>query len=107
MSLSATQLEQVAAVFRAFSEPTRLAILQELKSGDRYVNELAERLPTSQANISKQLKALHAAGLIWRRKEGTQVRYGIAEPMVMELCRLVCDKLNRQSRQAAKDIQFP
>jgi len=102
MKLDATQLERVANQFRAFAEATRLAILQELKSGELSVSEIVEALPTSQANVSKQLKLLYEAGVVSRRKEGTLVLYQIADPMVFELCRLVCDKLNRDMIRPAK-----
>ncbi len=102
MKLKADQLERVAALFRAFAEPTRLAIIQELKSGEMSVSEIVGQLPTSQANVSKQLKLLYDTGLVTRRKQATQVLYAIAEPMVFELCALVCDKLNRDAARPAK-----
>lgn len=102
MKLNVQQLERVGALFRAFGEATRLAIIQELKDGELSVSEIVERLTTSQANISKQLKLLHEAGLVSRRKQGAQVLYEIADPMVFELCRLVCDKLNRDAAKPAK-----
>ncbi len=102
MKLDSTQLERVAGLFKAFAEPGRLAILQELKSGERSVSELVDALPTSQANVSKQLKLLHEAGVVNRRKDGTQVIYQIADPMVFELCRLVCEKLNRDAVRPAR-----
>ena len=102
MKLDAIQLERVANLFRAFSEASRLAIVQELKSGERSVSDIVDALPTSQANVSKQLKMLHEAGVVSRRKEGTQVLYQIADPMVFELCRLVCDKLNRDVMKTSR-----
>jgi len=101
MKLDTSQLERVATIFRAFAESTRLAILQELKDGEISVSEIVGRLTTSQANVSKQLKLLHDAGLVKRRKSGTQVLYEIADPMVLELCALVCDKLNRDAEKPA------
>lgn len=97
-SLDAQALEKVAALFKVFAEPTRLAILQHLRAGDSSVNEIVEALSTSQANVSKQLRILYDAGLLGREQRGNQVFYSIGEPMVFELCRLVCDKLNRQAR---------
>ncbi|MEM7146008.1 MAG: metalloregulator ArsR/SmtB family transcription factor [Verrucomicrobiota bacterium] len=91
-------LERVAATFRAFAEATRLAILQELKDGPRSVNQLAQTLQTSQANISKQLRLLHDAELLQREKNGTQVFYQIKDDAVYQLCELVCDKLNRDAQ---------
>jgi DNA-binding transcriptional ArsR family regulator len=102
MKLDSTQLERVANLFRAFAEATRLAIVQELKSGELSVSEIVDNLTTSQANVSKQLKLLHDAGILSRRKQGTQVLYQIADPMVFELCGLVCDKLNRDAVKPAK-----
>jgi DNA-binding transcriptional ArsR family regulator len=101
MKLDSQQLERVANLFRAFSEATRLAIVQELKLGELSVSEIVGRLSTSQANVSKQLKLLHDSGLVSRRKLGTQVLYKIADPMVLELCTLVCDKLNRDAMKPA------
>ena len=101
MKLDLQQLERVANLFRAFSESTRLAIIQELKSGELSVSNIVDNLTTSQANISKQLKLLHDAGLVTRRKSGTQVLYQIADPMVLELCGIVCDKLNRDTLKSA------
>jgi hypothetical protein len=40
--------------------------------------------------------------VVSRRKEGTQVLYQIADPMVFELCRLVCDKLNRDMMKTSR-----
>jgi DNA-binding transcriptional ArsR family regulator len=102
MKLDPQQLERVANLFRAFAESTRLAIVQELKAGELSVSEIVDQLTTSQANISKQLKLLHDAGLVSRRKQGTQVLYRIADPMVFELCKLVCEKLNRDAAKPAK-----
>jgi DNA-binding transcriptional ArsR family regulator len=102
MKLDPEQLERVAALFRAFAESTRLAIIQELKGGELSVSEIVGRLTTSQANVSKQLKMLHDAGLVSRRKLGTQVIYQLADPMVIGLCALVCDKLNRDAMRSGK-----
>ncbi len=105
MKLTPDQLERVAAQFRQLAEPTRLAILQELKNGPRSVSRIVGALGTSQANISRHLRQLHEAGLLERRREGTQVIYSIGDPTIFELCRLVCDRLNRSIAKPA-EIHF-
>lgn len=90
-------LERLAAVFRAFGDATRLALLQELKSAPRSVTELQAALGTSQANISRQLKVLHEAGLLSRERRGAQVFYAVSEPLVMEICEAACRKMNRET----------
>ena len=99
MKLDLSDLDRVAAFFRAFSEKTRLALLQELKGGPRSVGELVEVLPSTQANISKQLQVLHQAGLLSREQVGTKVVYAICEPIVLDLCKIACDKLNRETKR--------
>ena len=95
--LNRTALEKIAASFRALSEPTRLAILQELKQGPMTVNQIVEALGLSQANVSKQLSILRDAGFLDREQRGTQAHYSIGDEMVMQLCALVCDRLNKQA----------
>ena len=92
-------LEQIAARFRALSEPTRLAIVQELKSGERTVGELVEAIGLSQANVSKQLSVLRDAGFLRREQRGTSAVYSISDPLVMELCKLMCDGMNRRVKE--------
>jgi DNA-binding transcriptional ArsR family regulator len=107
MKLSAAHLEQVASQFRQLAEPTRLAILQELKSGPLAVSAIVAALEnTSQANISRHLKQLHQAGLLNRRRDGTQVIYSIDDPMIFDLCRLVCERLNRTALTKPAKIRF-
>lgn len=100
--LGREELEEVAKLFSVFAEATRLAILQALKQGPRCVTDLVSELGTTQANISKQLQVLHAANLLHREKRGTSVFYSINEEMIFPLCRMICDKLNRD-RQGKKE----
>lgn len=90
-------LEKIAATFRALAEPTRLLIVQELKSGPQTVNELVEAVGLSQANVSKQLGILREAGFLAREQQGTSAFYSIADEQVLELCALMCDRLNKQA----------
>jgi DNA-binding transcriptional ArsR family regulator len=105
MSAAVLDREQVQAVARLFSvlaEPTRLAILQELKDRPRPVGELVERLGAKQANVSKQLGVLFDAGLVGRERRGNLVVYSVREPMIFELCGLVCGKLRRDAQRLAR-----
>lgn len=98
-------LEKVAKVFSGFSDATRLAILQELMGDARSVGEIVEAVGGSQGNVSKQLQLLSDAGLLSREKEGNQVFYSIADDMVVAMCELVCDKINRDMK-ASGELSF-
>jgi DNA-binding transcriptional ArsR family regulator len=99
--LPAGALEQVAAYFRALSEPTRLHILNELRGGERNVGELAQRLGCTAANVSRHLSYLTQQGLLAREGRGNSVYYRIADPSVYALCDLVCGNVARQYERAA------
>ena len=62
----------------------------------RTVQELQEAVGASQQNVSKHLGVLLNAGLVARRKEGNFARYEISDPVVFDLCELVCGGLRRQ-----------
>ncbi|MHB8303862.1 MAG: ArsR/SmtB family transcription factor [Acidobacteriaceae bacterium] len=89
----------VARRFRMLGEPYRLHLLRALESGDRTVGELVVALDGNQPNISKHLQMLHDAGLVSRRREGTSIYYGIADPMVFRLCQLVCRSAAERARE--------
>ena len=96
--LSDAVIGEVAAIFAALGEPTRLRLVEQLRDGPLCVSDLVERLAAKQANVSKQLGVLHGAGLVARQRDGAQVRYFISEPMVIELCDAVCGKLKRDAQ---------
>src|SRR5215216_4594178 len=70
--------DAIAIMGKAFSSATRLELLDLLAQAPRTVDELARVSGQSNANTSQHLQALHAAGMVSRRREGTSVRYSIA-----------------------------
>lgn len=97
-------IELVARRFRMLGEPYRLRLLQVLESGDRTVGELVKALDGNQPNVSKHLQMLHDAGLVSRRREGTSIYYGIADPMVFKLCQLVCRSTAEKAREEFDEL---
>src|SRR5215208_6896731 len=70
--------EAIALMGKGFASPRRLELLDLLAQAPRTVDELARVSGQSSANTSQHLQALHAAGMVSRRREGTSVRYSIA-----------------------------
>lgn len=87
--LSPAQLEDVAALFKVLGEPMRLKILQTVCKQPRSVNEIVEATGATQANVSKHLSLLTAAGILRREKDGQRVFYSVREQLVLRLCELV------------------
>jgi DNA-binding transcriptional ArsR family regulator len=88
--------ELIAQRFRVLGEPMRIKLLDALRDGDATVGELVDRLGASQQNVSKHLGVLHQAGVVSRTKQGTFVRYSIADSGVFDLCEQVCGGLRQQ-----------
>ena len=82
-------LEQIAARFRVLGEPMRLRILQVVCKEPRSVNDIVEVIGSTQANVSKHLSLLAAAGILQRKKDGQRVFYGIKDHLAVKLCELV------------------
>jgi DNA-binding transcriptional ArsR family regulator len=103
--LSPEAIDLVAERFRVLGEPTRLRLLNALRQGDRSVTELVAAIGTTQANVSKHLQVLYAAGFVSRRREGTTVVYQLADPSVFQLCELVCGRLDATLEKRRKALR--
>src|SRR5919109_1746471 len=77
--------EAIALMGKAFASPRRLELLDLLAQGSRSVDELASASGQSNANTSQHLQALHAAGMVTRRRDGVRVRYSLAGEDVLAL----------------------
>src|SRR3954453_17712111 len=74
--------KQLDAVFGALADPTRRAILARLRQGEASVAELAAPFAMSQPAVSRPLKVLEEAGLIWPHPQGTgRLSHLRAEPL--------------------------
>jgi DNA-binding transcriptional ArsR family regulator len=67
----------VEKVFEALSSTARRRILAYLSETTLTAGEIAKRFEMSQPGVSKHLSVLENAGLIWRKKEGQFVHYGL------------------------------
>jgi DNA-binding transcriptional ArsR family regulator len=104
--LSEAMTVLVAKRFRLLGEPMRLRILEVLKDGEKPVNDIVELLESSQPNISKHLKALCQDGLVDRRRDGLNICYSIADPMVFKLCELVCNSAAEYARSQMRELNL-
>jgi DNA-binding transcriptional ArsR family regulator len=70
---------------QALGDPTRRAVLEELRAGPRAVGEIAERLPVSRPAVSQHLRVLKEAGLVTERQNGTRRLYRVDPDGLAEL----------------------
>ena len=83
------ELDRVARQFRLLGEPMRLKILQSVCREPRTVGDIVSATGATQANISKHLALLAAAGMVTREKDGQNVYYGLKDQLTVKLCELV------------------
>ena len=73
---------QFARIGKAIASPARLEMIYLLSQGQKSVEELAKAAGLSVANASQHLQQLKSARIVWSRKEGQRVRYGLASERV-------------------------
>lgn len=66
-------------VFEALSSSVRRRILAYLRDRPLHAGAIAERFDLSKPAVSKHLSILETAGLVWRRKQGQFVLYGMEQ----------------------------
>ena len=88
------RLAQLHADFcQAFTHPTRLAILDLLRKGERSVGDLVKATGQSQPSVSKHLAAMRHWGVVVDRRAGTQVYYRLRDERLMRAFDLIRDVL--------------
>jgi len=85
-----------AEICKVLTDPKRLRLLHALRDGARTVGDLAAVLGIPLPNASQHLGVLRAAGLVDGRREGTSVRYRLAEPAILDACDIVGGIVDRR-----------
>jgi DNA-binding transcriptional ArsR family regulator len=76
---------QVAELFRAFSDPSRVRIIAALAQGELNVSALAQAAGISESAVSHHMRGLRQMRLVRARKDGRQVFYGLDDDHVAAL----------------------
>ena len=78
-----------ADICKAFADPKRLIIIEELRKGQRSVGDIVRLLAIPQAAVSRHLAILREKGIVDSRREGTNVFYSLADTKVCDASDLV------------------
>lgn len=78
-----------ADIFQALGHPTRIAIVEYLRSGETSVGRLCEKVGIEQANASQHLAVLRNKHLVDTRKEGNQIFYRLRDPLLGDMLELM------------------
>jgi ArsR family transcriptional regulator len=97
--MTASVSTKAVTIFHALSDETRLALLDQLRDGERCVCELTDAMKAGQSRLSFHLKVLKDAGLLLDRREGRWMYYSINPDAIEELEELV-ERLKRSAKSA-------
>ena len=86
-------IEIQAKLFRGFSDPSRLAILEVLQNGALTVSEIVEGTGLTQSNVSNHLACLRDCGLVIAEQKGRFVYYELSDKRVGQLLTLADELL--------------
>lgn len=78
---------QMAELFSALSDATRVRIIAALSRDEMNVGELAEHIGASHSGVSHHLRHLRQMRLVRARKEGRHVYYALDDEHVHDLFR--------------------
>lgn len=91
---SEDDVDELAARFKAISEPSRLKILLALSCGELCVEHLTQAVGGNQSAVSHQLKTLKDHRIIKCRRKGKQVIYSIADGHILTMISVAKEHLN-------------
>jgi DNA-binding transcriptional ArsR family regulator len=75
----------VAALFGAFSDPSRVRIVAALAAQELNVGTLAQAIGISESAVSHHLRGLRQMGLVIARRDGKEVYYRIEDDHIIAL----------------------
>jgi len=81
--------QRSAAVAKALADPKRLCVLQSLAERELSVRELSDYVGCHVPNMSQHLAVLRNSGLVLTRRDGNAIYYRLADPRILEACRLL------------------
>ena len=92
----------LAALFGALGDPTRVRLLAALGAVPLCVCDLAAVLGMTQSAVSHQLRLLRALGLVRARREGKLVWYALDDDHVRDLLAIGTEHIGHRSRSPGR-----
>lgn len=96
-ALSASMTAEVAEIFKAMSDPTRVRILHALSHAELCVGDLAAVLGMKEPAVSHQLRLLRGLRVVRARRDGKLVYYTLDDDHVLTLFELSLEHVGHTS----------
>ncbi len=92
-ALATSEVEELAYLFKAFADGSRMKILLALIQNEMCVCDLAALLSISESAVSHQLRLLRTMRLVTNRREGAVLYYRLNDDHVNELIRVALEHI--------------
>lgn len=80
--MNENEVYEIADLFKAFADSTRIKIMLSLFDGERSVGEIVSEVGATQTAVSHQLRALKNTHLVKGRREGKNIFYSLDDEHV-------------------------
>lgn len=97
--LEKESIQEVSAVFRTISDPTRLSILFLLQREELSVGNIARALDMEQSAISHQLKTLRDSRLVKSKRAGKSMIYSLDDLHIFSILEQVLTHINEEKNE--------
>ena len=74
-----------AEIFQGLAHPTRIAIIELLRDGEKSAGRIIDELDLEQANASQHFSVLRSKQIVVNRKDGNQVFYSLRDPALVKV----------------------
>ena len=83
--LAGSNIEDASLTLKAISHPLRLKILCILGIGELNVQDILQKVGTTQSNVSQHLCLLKDKGIVTSRKDANRVYYSVKNETIQKI----------------------
>jgi ArsR family transcriptional regulator, virulence genes transcriptional regulator len=97
-----------ANICKTLANPRRLEVISVLRDGEFTATQLIQKIKISKANLSQHMSILIEKGVVFSRREGTNVFYKLSDERITKACDLMREVLIHnleQNNSLLKDIK--
>jgi len=91
--------DENARILKAIAHPTRLQIVEMIRTMQPCVKNMEEHLGLAQSNISQHLSILRNIGIVEAERDGNQVCYHIKNKLVSKVLDVLDEKTTSHNRR--------
>ncbi|WP_455368685.1 ArsR/SmtB family transcription factor [[Eubacterium] cellulosolvens] len=95
-----------STIFKALADPSRLRILNFLRTGEKCACDIVPTIGFAQPTVSRHLKVLTDCGILIRRKKGNKMLYSVTSKKIFDLIDIIDSRfIESLSRNIVTNIQ--